>query len=63
MSAETETETVNVQDVEQPGHESRFSRLPERVSPDDMIVSVKATPADPAKDAYNEDEWLVRYCL
>ncbi|WP_187415148.1 hypothetical protein [Nonomuraea sp. PA05] len=41
----------------------RFGRLPERVRLQDTIEEHVATRPDPARGAYDEDEWLVRYCL
>ncbi|MER6860262.1 hypothetical protein [Streptomyces pilosus] len=43
--------------------QARFGRLPEPVRPQDMVEERPATDPDPARDAYNPDEWLVRYCL
>lgn len=40
----------------------RFSRLPERIRPEDMVETSPATLPDPARDRYHADEWLVRYC-
>ncbi|MGW0284454.1 hypothetical protein ACWDXT_15240 [Streptomyces sp. NPDC003236] len=42
---------------------ARFGALPERVRPEDTVESRPAAPRDPARDAYDPDEWLVRYCL
>ncbi|UBU14898.1 hypothetical protein [Nonomuraea gerenzanensis] len=42
---------------------ARFGRLPERVRLEDLTEEHAATPPDPARGAYDEDEWLVRYCL
>jgi hypothetical protein len=42
---------------------NRFSRLPERIRPEDTVETKPATLPDPARDTYNADEWLVRYCL
>ncbi|ANP50855.1 hypothetical protein J2Z21_005234 [Streptomyces griseochromogenes] len=42
---------------------NRFSRLPERIRPEDTVETKPATLPDPARDQYNADEWLVRYCL
>ncbi|WP_167458981.1 MULTISPECIES: hypothetical protein [Streptomyces] len=41
----------------------RFSKLPERVRLEDMVEERPAVAQDPARDAYNPDEWLVRWCL
>ncbi|MGW0631874.1 hypothetical protein [Streptomyces sp. NPDC002758] len=42
---------------------ARFGTLPERVRPEDTVETSPATLPDPARDTYNPDEWLVRYCL
>ncbi|MFI1049812.1 hypothetical protein [Streptomyces griseoruber] len=41
----------------------RFGALPERVRPEDTVEERPAAPRDPARDAYDPDEWMVRYCL
>ncbi|WP_460071346.1 hypothetical protein [Streptomyces sp. YKOK-I1] len=41
----------------------RFGTLPERVRPEDTVEERPAAPRDPARDAYDPDDWLVRYCL
>ncbi|MFF3935641.1 hypothetical protein [Streptomyces phaeofaciens] len=45
------------------GRRARFGALPERVRPQDLVEERPATPRDPARDAYDPDEWMVRYCL
>ncbi|MER6074462.1 hypothetical protein ABT187_37710 [Streptomyces sp. NPDC001817] len=40
----------------------RFGTLPERIRPEDMVETRPATLPDPARDTYNPDEWLIRYC-
>ncbi|GAA3485271.1 hypothetical protein [Streptomyces yanii] len=42
---------------------ARFGRLPKRILPEEMVEERAATVPDPAKNTYNADEWLVRYCL
>ncbi|GGQ76293.1 hypothetical protein Saso_56970 [Streptomyces asoensis] len=42
---------------------ARFGALPERVRPQDMVEERPATPRDPARDAYDPDEFAVRYGL
>ncbi|WP_189309512.1 hypothetical protein [Streptomyces brasiliensis] len=42
---------------------ARFATLPERIRPEDTVETTPATPHDPARDAYDSHEWLVRYCL
>ncbi|MCQ9130644.1 hypothetical protein KMS84_07465 [Streptomyces sp. IBSBF 2807] len=41
----------------------RFGALPERVLPRDMVEERPAIPRDPARDAYDPDEFAVRYGL
>ncbi|KES03905.1 hypothetical protein BU52_27695 [Streptomyces toyocaensis] len=43
--------------------QARFGRLPEPVRVEDMVEERPALPDDPARRAYDPDEWLVRYCL
>ncbi|MBL1085897.1 hypothetical protein JK359_28685 [Streptomyces actinomycinicus] len=40
----------------------RFGSLPERIRPEDTVETKAATVPDPARDTYNPDEWLIRYC-
>ncbi|MFG2474613.1 hypothetical protein [Streptomyces fagopyri] len=42
---------------------ARFGALPERIRLEDTVEERPATVPDPARDAYDEDEWLVRTCL
>lgn len=42
---------------------ARFGKLPERICLEEMVEERAATVPDPAKNTYNADEWLVRYCL
>lgn len=42
---------------------ARFGRLPEPVRVEDMVEERPAAAPDPARHAYDPDEWLVRYCL
>ncbi|MFJ5268712.1 hypothetical protein [Streptomyces sp. NPDC088358] len=42
---------------------ARFGALPERIRLEDTVEERPATVPDPARDAYNADEWLVRTCL
>ncbi|GAA2863545.1 hypothetical protein [Nonomuraea rubra] len=41
---------------------ARFARLPERIRLEDTVEERPATAPDPARWAYDADEWLVRYC-
>ncbi|WP_225812989.1 hypothetical protein [Streptomyces spinosus] len=40
----------------------RYGALPERIRPQDTVETKPATVPDPARDTYNPDEWLIRYC-
>lgn len=42
---------------------ARFGKLPDRIRLADTVEEKPATVPDPARDAYNHDEWLVRTCL
>ncbi|MEU2113306.1 hypothetical protein [Streptomyces sp. NPDC019507] len=42
---------------------ARFGRLPEPIRREEMVEERPATAPDPARHAYNADEWLVRYGL
>ncbi|MFF0286706.1 hypothetical protein [Streptomyces sp. NPDC005262] len=42
---------------------ARFGKLPERIRLEDTTEGHAATVLDPARNAYNYDEWLVRMCL
>jgi hypothetical protein len=55
-------EETNV-DAAETARRVRFGALPERVRLEDTVEEHPATAPDPARDAYNEDEWLVRYAL
>jgi len=41
---------------------TRFGSLPERIRLEDTVETKPATAPDPARDTYNPDEWLIRYC-
>ncbi|MEU6769929.1 hypothetical protein [Streptomyces sp. NPDC046759] len=41
---------------------ARFGSLPKRIRPEDTVETRPATTPDPARDTYNPDEWLIRYC-
>ncbi|MET9581786.1 hypothetical protein OG894_06325 [Streptomyces sp. NBC_01724] len=42
---------------------ARFGKLPERIRLEDTTEGHAAAVLDPARNAYNYDEWLVRTCL
>ena len=50
-------------ETDQARRRARFGALPERVRPEDTVEERPATPRDPARDAYDPDEWMVRYGL
>ncbi|MGI5460693.1 hypothetical protein ACQEWB_47520 [Streptomyces sp. CA-249302] len=50
-------------DAAEAGRRARFGALPERIRLEDTVEERPATVPDPARDAYNADEWLVRNCL
>ncbi|MET7292955.1 hypothetical protein ABZS79_12560 [Streptomyces griseoloalbus] len=50
-------------DAEATARHARFGRLPEPVRAEDMVEEQPAVAPDPARNAYDPDEWLVRYCL
>ncbi|MER7837026.1 hypothetical protein ABTY98_14230 [Streptomyces sp. NPDC096040] len=41
----------------------RFGVLPERIRPEDMVETRPAIQHDPDRDAYDPDEFAVRYGL
>ncbi|WP_377272992.1 hypothetical protein [Peterkaempfera sp. SMS 1(5)a] len=53
----------NTSEAAEAARRARFGRLPERIRPEEMVEEQAATVPDPARDTYNSDEWLVRYCL
>ena len=57
------TTALKAPETVEAGRHARFGRLPERIRPEDMVAAQPASVPDPATGAYNEDEWLVRYCL
>lgn len=50
-------------EAESTARRARFGVLPEPVRVEDMVEERAAGVPDPARTAYNQDEWLVRYCL
>ncbi|GHA11215.1 hypothetical protein GCM10010372_08920 [Streptomyces tauricus] len=56
-------EQVRVPDVAEAARRARFGSLPERVRLADTVEERPATALDPARNAYNDDEWLVRTCI
>ncbi len=51
------------QDPAETVRHARFGTLPARVRVEDTVEEQRATAPDPAKDAYNPDEWMIRYGL
>ncbi|MFI0087051.1 hypothetical protein [Streptomyces bobili] len=39
---------------------ARFGALPERITPAEMVEEKPASSVDPARNNFNDDEWLVR---
>ncbi|MFG2120109.1 hypothetical protein [Streptomyces sp. NPDC048710] len=62
MADRTELRASSQQAAEATENPGRFSRLPERIRPQDTVETRPATLPDPARDTYNADEWLIRYC-
>ncbi|MCX4238219.1 MULTISPECIES: hypothetical protein [Streptomyces] len=56
-------EKVRVPDVAEAARSARFGALPERVRLADTVEERPAMAPDPARNAYNDDEWLVRTCI
>jgi hypothetical protein len=54
------TDTEKTRDAAETTGEARFGRLPKRIRLEDTVQEVPATTPDPARDAYNPDEWVVR---
>ena len=50
------------EDTADAARRARFGTLPERIRPQDMVETRPPAPPDPARDTYNPDEWLIRYC-
>ncbi|MFE9773236.1 hypothetical protein ACFYOV_16460 [Streptomyces sp. NPDC005931] len=42
---------------------ARFGSLPQPVRTEDMVEERPATAPDPARDTYDPEGWMVRYCL
>ncbi|MBV1938864.1 hypothetical protein [Streptomyces sp. BV286] len=47
-------------DAAEAARRARFGTLPERVRLADTVEEKPATVVDPARNAYDDDEWLVR---
>ncbi|MGW0614741.1 hypothetical protein [Streptomyces sp. NPDC002788] len=58
-----ETTSQQGSEAEAAARRARFGALPEPVRGEDMVEERAATVPDPSRTAYNQDEWLVRYCL
>lgn len=50
-------------EAEAAARRARFGALPEPVRVEDMVEERAADAPNPDRTAYNQDEWLVRYCL
>ncbi|MGW1714762.1 MULTISPECIES: hypothetical protein [Streptomyces] len=57
------TYEVQTTETAEAARQTRFGQLPERIRLEDMVAGQPASVPDPARNAYNEDEWTVRYCL
>jgi hypothetical protein len=53
----------HVRDDAEAARRARFGTLPEPIRLADTVEERPAIAPDPAKDAYNADEWLTRNCL
>ncbi|WP_369194271.1 hypothetical protein [Streptomyces djakartensis] len=58
-----EATTQQGSEAEAAARRARFGALPDPVRVEDMVEERAATAPDPDRTAYNQDEWLVRYCL
>ncbi|MBL1101107.1 hypothetical protein [Streptomyces coffeae] len=58
-----ENDRKQLQDAAEEGRRARFGALPERVRPEEMVEERPATAPDPARNTYNDEEWLVRNAL
>lgn len=63
MSQETVHTHEDTDGAAATARQARFGRLPEPVRVEDMVEERPAVTPDPARHAYDPDEWLVRYCL
>ncbi|MER6837342.1 hypothetical protein ABT320_25760 [Streptomyces cellulosae] len=61
MSRDTERAHED-DDVAAQARQARFGSLPEPVRVEDLVEEKPAVAPDPARFAYDPDEWLVRYC-
>lgn len=52
-----------VPDAAEVARQARFGALPEPIRLEDTFQELPATGPDPARDAYNADEWLTRNAL
>ncbi|QKV90888.1 hypothetical protein HUT19_03320 [Streptomyces sp. NA02950] len=58
-----ENDQKKVRDTAGERRRARFGALPERVRPEEMVEERPAVAPDPARNAYNDDEWLIRYVV
>ncbi len=49
-------------DAEAVARHARFGALPDPVRIEDTVESHPTTPLDPARDAFDSDDWLLRNC-
>ncbi|WP_188113949.1 MULTISPECIES: hypothetical protein [Streptomyces] len=57
------THEEQVPDAAEAARRARFGALPERIRLADTVEEKQAVAPDPARTAYNDDEWLVRNCV
>ncbi|WP_431773890.1 hypothetical protein [Streptomyces cucumeris] len=58
-----EKDQQQTRDAAEERRHTRFGALPERVRPEEMVEERPAIAQDPARNAYNDEEWMVRYGL
>lgn len=54
------TQSEKPDDTAEAARHARFGKLPERVRPEDTTEETPATTPDPARDRYDDDDWLIR---
>ena len=50
----------NAPDAAEAARHARFGTLPERITPAEMVEEKPASTVDPARNNFNDDEWLIR---
>ena len=54
------THSDKPEDSAEAARHARYGKLPERIRLEDTTEEQPATSPDPAKDRYDDDEWLIR---